>query len=305
VSGNTSAENAANNLLTLLDVMQVQEPVTVGAAVPLELPASRTGAFVHGPTGLWFSATPHDIAALPRGGAEAIAAAARANPGMTLLALGPLTNVAEAARRFPNEMRAIKVVALAGARGPGNSSPVAEFNAFFDPHAIDVALESGLDITLIPIDAFGSVTFDSATFPQQLAQEGGAVGQFLSQPVALYMQASTQGAGGPVAIPDVAAVAYVLQPALGTPTTGLVDVATEDGLTRGQTVMGFTVGQKLTMIANDAELSLIADQLFSVPGFDINQAIGAVLARRPDNARVVLEVKGRAMAKLAERALTR
>jgi inosine-uridine nucleoside N-ribohydrolase len=305
VSGNTTAENAASNLLTLLDVIGVAEPVTVGALAPLEVPASRTGAFVHGPDGLWFAGRPHDTAALAHDAPAAIAAAARANPGMTLLALGPLTNVAQAAQRFPAEMRAIKVVALAGARGPGNSSPVAEFNAFFDPHALDIALESGLDITLITHDAFEDVTFDSATFPRTLAQEGGALGQFLAQPVGAYMAATTQGAGGPVAIPDVAAVAYVLQPALGTSTTGLVDVSTESGLTRGQTVMGLTLAHRLGMIAGDAELSQIADQLFGVPGFDINQTLGAILMRRPDNAHVVLEVRGRAMARLAERALTR
>lgn len=305
VSGNTTGEHAANNLLTLLDVMQVQEPVTVGASGPLQLPASRTGAFVHGPTGLWFAATPHDTAALPHDAPAAIAAAAREHPGMTLLALGPLTNVAQAVQRFPAELRGVKVVALAGTRGPGNSTPVAEFNAFFDPHALDVVLDSGLDVTLVTLDAFDDVTFDSAEFPAKLAAEGGALGQFLAGPLSMYMMAGTQGAGGPAAIPDVAAVAYVLQPALGTATAGLVDVATDSGLTRGQTVMGLTAAQKLTMIASDEELSALADRMFSDPTFDLNQAMGAILMRRPDNARVVLEVRGRAMAKLAERALTR
>lgn len=305
VSGNATAEHAANNLLTLLDVMQVQEPVTVGAAAPLQLSPSHTGAFVHGPTGLWFAATPHDTAALPHDAPAAIAAAARQNPGMTLLALGPLTNVAQAAQRFPAELRGVKVVALAGSRAGGNSSPVAEFNAFFDPHALDTALESGLDVTLVTLDAFDDVTFDSAEFPARLAAQGGALGQFLAQPLGMYMMAGTQGAGGPSAIPDVAAVAYVLQPALGTATSGLVDVATDSGLTRGQTVMGFTAAQKMTMIAGDDELSALADRMFSDPTFDPNQAMGAILMRRPDNAKVVLEVHGRAMAKLAERALTR
>lgn len=304
VAGNTTAANAANNVLTLLDVLQIQKPVTVGAPAPLELPASRTGQFVHGPSGLWFSATPHDVGALPTDAPAAIAAAARQNPGMTLLALGPLTNVALAAQRFPADMQGVKIVALAGARGPGNSSPVAEFNAYFDPHAADIVLESGLDVTLIALDAWDDVTFDSVDFPQLLADDGGALGAFLSQPLGLYMQSSTQGAQAPVAIPDVAAAAYVLRPALGDVTSALVDVETESELTRGQTVMALTVPHRLSLIAGDARLSALADNVFSVPGFDINQAIGAILAERPDNAKVVLTVRSRATSQLVERALT-
>jgi inosine-uridine nucleoside N-ribohydrolase len=305
VSGNTGAENAANNLLALLDVMEVEESVTIGALAPLELPASRTGAFVHGPDGLWFAAPPQDLSGLSRDAPAAIAAAAQANPGMTLLTLGPLTNVARTVQQYPGALAGVKIIALAGTQGPGNSSAVSEFNAYFDPHALDIVLESGLDVTLITLDAFSTVTFDSAEFPEGLAEEGGAVGQFLAQPVAAYMLAQTQGAGGQVAIPDVAAVGYLLRPALGTASTGLVDVAKSEELTRGQTVIALTLGQRLAMIAGDAQLSLLADQLFSVPGFDLNQALGLILAQRPDNARVVLEVRGRAMARLAENALTR
>jgi inosine-uridine nucleoside N-ribohydrolase len=305
VSGNTGAESAANNLLTLLDVMQINKPVTIGAAAPLEVPASRTGAFIHGPDGFWFSATPHDTAALPHGAAAAIVAAAQANPGMTLLTLGPLTNVAQAIALSPQAMGGIKVVALAGSQGPGNSSAVAEFNAYFDPKALDIVLESGLDVTLVTLDAFDQVTFDSEKFPRELARKGGAVGQFLAGPLGAYFQAATQGAGGDAAIPDVAAVAYVLRPELGTATTGLVDVETMSSLTRGQTVIALELGHKLEMIAGDEALSELTDQLFGVEGFDLDAALGAILGQRPDNARVVLNVKGRAMAKLAEQALTR
>ncbi|HWQ15920.1 MAG TPA: nucleoside hydrolase [Roseiflexaceae bacterium] len=304
VAGNTTVENATNNLLTLLDVAGVQEPVAVGAAAPLQFPRSRTGAFVHGPDGLWFAGTPHDLASLPQDAPAAIAAAARANPGMTLLALGPLTNVAQAAQRFPEDLRSVKIVALAGTRGPGNSSPVAEFNAFFDPHALDIVLESGLDVTLVTLDAFSTVTFDSAEFPQHLAQEGGALGQFLAQPVGAYMMAQTQGASGPAAIADVAAAVYVLRPHLGQATSALVDVSTDTGLTRGQTVMATTVNQRVTMIATDAQLSELADK-FLTPGFDLALALGQILMSRPDNAQVVLVVKGKTIARLVEHALTR
>jgi inosine-uridine nucleoside N-ribohydrolase len=304
VAGNTTVENSTMNILTLLDVAQRNVPVTMGAAVPLVFSPSHVGFFVNGPSGLWFSQVPHDLSGIPTDAPAAIAAAARANPGMTLIALGPLTNVAQAAQRFPADMASVHIIVLGGSRGPGNRTPVAEFNAFGDPQAFDIVVESHLDVTIVTQDAFDQVKVDSEKFPQKLAQHGGAMGQFLASALTPYFQASTQGAGGQVAVPDAAAVIYTLQPELGTSTSSLVDVATDAGLTRGQTVIGTNPNEKVSMIADDAELSALVDQVFSDPNFDINAALGAILARRPDNAKVILDVRGPAMARELERGLT-
>jgi inosine-uridine nucleoside N-ribohydrolase len=304
VAGNTTVENATQNILTLLDVAQRNVPVTMGAAQPLVYPHSHIGAFTHGPSGLWFSQTQHDLSAIPRDAPAAIAAAARANPGMTLIALGPLTNVAQAAQRFPADMAGVRIIALGGSRGPGNRSPVAEFSAFGDPQAFDIVLESELNVTMIPLDAFSQVKVDSEKFVRKLTRDGGAMGQFLASVLTPYFQAETQGAGGEATVPDAAAAIYAVLPELGTATSSLVDVATDAGLTRGQTVMAIDTNSKIFMIADDAELSALVDRVFSEPGFDINAALGAILARRPDNAQVVLDVKGPTMARELERGLT-
>jgi inosine-uridine nucleoside N-ribohydrolase len=304
VAGNTTVENATQNLLTLLDTAHRQLPVTIGAAAPMEFPLSHLGMFVHGPSGLWFSQAAHDLTNVPRGAPAAIAAAARANPGMTLVALGPMTNVAQAAHDYPADMAGVRIIALAGTRGPGNRTPVAEFNAFADPQALDILLESGLGVTLITQDAFDQVKVDSAAFPQELSANGGQIGQFLASVLQPYFTASTLGAGGEVAIPDAAAMIYALRPELGTPTPSLVDVATDAKLTRGQTVIATDPYSKVTMIADDAEMSALADRAFTDPTFDINAAMFTILSRRPDNAQVVLSVKGPAMARLLERGLT-
>jgi inosine/uridine nucleosidase len=304
VMGNTTVENATQNLLTLLDAEHSHLPVTIGAAAPLAVPFSHVGALSHGPSGLWFSQVPHNLQGIPRDAPAAIAAAARANRGMTLLTLGPLTNVAQAAQRFPHDMAGVHIIALVGSRGPGNRTPVAEFNAFGDPKALDIVIESGLDVTLVTLDAFTQVQVDSVKFPQKLNQKGGAVGQLLAAALTPYFQAETQGAGGQASIPDAAAAVYALRPDLGTATSGLVDVATDNGLTRGQTVMALDPNAKITMIADDAELSALADRVFSDPNFDLNAALFQILSRRPDNAKVVLVVKGRAMTDLLEQGLT-
>lgn len=306
VAGNTSVENATHNLLTLLDAAERTDiPVAIGAAAPLQYNLSRLAAFVHGPTGLWFSQVRHDIDDLPRDAPAAIAAAARANPGMTLLTLGPLTNVALAAQRFPADLAGVRIIALVGAQRGGNRTPVSEANAFVDPQALEVVLESGLDVTLVTLDSFSQVTFDSTKFPERLAKRGGAVGQLLADPVQRYFASQTGGAGGQASIPDAVAAIYALDSSLATTTSALAEVSTGAGVTRGQTIIVTDPGLKITMIASDEEMTALVDRLFSDPNFDLQRAMGEILSRRPDNADFVTAVKARDMAQQLERDLIR
>jgi purine nucleosidase len=301
VNGNTSVPNATNNLLTLFDVIGTTKPVTIGAAVPLQVPASHVGQLIHGPSGIWFSQTQHDLTTLPTDAPAAIAAAARANPGMTLLTLGPLTNVAEAVRRFPRDLVGVKIIALAGSRGPGNRTPVAETNVFIDPQASEIVFGSSLNLTMITLDAFQQVTVDSADFTQQLTSKGGQLGQFLASIFGPYSNALTQGQGGLVALPDVAAAVYAAQPSVGTPTSGLVRIVTNNDYTRGQTIIAVDLTAKIGLVTNDAQLSGLADQVFTTPNFNLFFALAAFFAQNPDNAQVVLDVYERPLIRQFER----
>lgn len=305
VFGNTGVDNATRNLLTLLGAAGGQYPVTVGAAEPLALPRTRTGALVHGPDGLWFAQQPLDISGLPTDAPAALAAAARANPNLTIVALGPLTNIARAVQAYPADMAGVRLVALGGAQRGGNRTPVAEFNIYADPDALAVVLAGGMRVELLTLDAFGQVTVRTDRFVGRLAARGDAVGALLAQVYGAYVQA--QQLAGPSersAIPDAAAVVYALYPDLGSAQSALVKVVADDGLTRGETLIATDVASRLPVIAGDAELSALADQAFT-PGFDFNAALGAILAREPDNAQVVLDVNEGAMVRLVERGLLR
>jgi inosine-uridine nucleoside N-ribohydrolase len=290
VVGNTSVDNASRNVLTVLDIAGRTVPVTVGADKPLVFPASRVGAFVHGPDGLWFAQKPHDLAALPHDAPAAIAAAARANPGMTLLALGPLTNIAQAVQRFPQDLAQVNIVALVGAKKGGNRSPVAEANAFGDPQALDIVVKGHLKLTLITLDAFSEMQLDSATVTKGLSNSRDPLFQFLAAPINAYAAAQTQGTGGKITIPDAVAAAYVLYPQIATPLGAIVAVQTDAGQTRGQTIIATDPNEKVFMIADDAELSALADAVFSGQIADINAEIAKILARHPDDAQVVLSL---------------
>lgn len=112
------------------------------------------------------------------------------------------------------------------------------------------------------------------------------------------------GSPGDVAIPDAAAVIFALQPSVATPISALVQVETNWGKAKGQTIIGTTLEQRIPMIASEEELNTLADRAFSDPTFNFAAEIGAILARQPDNANVVLEM-GRQAARLLERDLRR
>jgi inosine-uridine nucleoside N-ribohydrolase len=304
VFGNAAVEHTTANLLTLLDAAGRRIPVAIGAAAPLVFAHNCVGALVHGPDGFWFAQTPHDLSELPRDAPAAIAAAARRHPGLTILALGPLTNIARALQEHPADFGDARLIALCGAKRGGNISPIAEFNAFADPHALESVLAGPLRVELVMLDAFEQVqVLDSDHFVAQLDAAGGTVGQLLARVLAPYVQANTLGAGGPIGIPDAAAAIYALRPEFGASTSALVHVIAEAGVARGQTIVADRLTDRVALIAGAEGIVDLAERAFT-PGFDMQREIGSILRLRPDNAHVVLDVAGQEMVRLLERALT-
>lgn len=323
VTGNTSVENAANNALIFLDTAQRTDiPVVVGATAPLALSASHQGVFVHGPDGLWglsYQYPPHDLSGLSHDAAGFLCSNAQA--GVTLLALGPLTNIAQAVQSCPTQMQLYKIVWLGGGKslsGEG-STPVSEFNSWFDPEATEVVLNASLQLTVVTLDAARTVAVDPEVF-DLLARRGNALGKLVAGPLQMYAAVVTQSASAPhanapteartsrlqsalarvrghfngprVALFDPTAAVIVLHPEfISNKQSGLlvVDPAASFA-TRGQTVVALSMQEKITSIADDAELSALADQAMTDPNFDLYAALGSILMRQPDNAQVVMKV---------------
>ncbi len=157
VSGNAPVERTTANTLLVLEVLGTREiPVVSGAAAPLARPLF-TAPEVHGEDGLGgITHTYPSPACRASGGAsDFLLETLRRFPGdVTLIATGPLTNVAMAIQRDPETMRRLKALTSMGGaiRVPGNVSPATEFNFAVDPEAAAVVLEAGLDIMLVPLD---------------------------------------------------------------------------------------------------------------------------------------------------------
>ncbi|MBV9389014.1 MAG: nucleoside hydrolase [Chroococcidiopsidaceae cyanobacterium CP_BM_ER_R8_30] len=307
-AGVTTVNNAANNVLTVLDALGQQNvPVAVGASAPLSEPLSQTGSLLHGPDGLWFVGEqhPHNLSGLSHDVPSFYNDLTQAAPGATLLSLGPLTNLAQTWEEYPNALKSFKqIVVLGGAINGGNITPNAEFNIWQDPEAANILLSSGLPITLVPLDAFKNFTLTAADL-QTLQTQGNQATKLISGPLQDYAAVQT-GVGGSTnaSFPDVSAAIYAVDSSLGTSQSALVKVDTDPGLARGETVVSLTPSQRISLIASDAELSQLAKQAFSDPNFNIQAAEEAILAREPDNANIVTAINSQQMHDLFLNALT-
>ncbi|NJN55838.1 MAG: nucleoside hydrolase [Anaerolineae bacterium] len=302
VNGNTDARNAANNVLTVMDAVGRRDiPVLIGADKPLLQDVPKTGSLMHGPDGLWFvgQGNPHDLERLSDDVPEFLCSNAAAD--VKLIALGPLTNIAQAYAHCPERMRLYsEIVVLGGAKYGGNISATAEFNFWADPEAVEQVLCSGLNLRIIPMDTFDTFTLSMADIDRLM--EGTAVAQLLSP--ALKQYAAIQlGLGGAIAagVPDVTAVMIALdeqllieeQPALVKIMPG--GVKNPQRLVRGQSIIGLNMAQKVPMIAAEAELNELALRTFTEPGFNLETELDRILEREPDNAHIILDIDEKQM----------
>ncbi len=161
VSGNTYVDQVTDNVLRLVSYFGFKDiPVYRGAHRPL-VAAPKTGERIHGKNGLGDVELPstdkkvEDISA-----PEAIYRVARENPGITLVTLGPLTNVAMAFNLFPDLKDYVKeIVSMGGALYEGNVTRFAEFNFYFDPEAAQYVLGMEIPMTTLPWDPVVKLPF--------------------------------------------------------------------------------------------------------------------------------------------------
>jgi inosine-uridine nucleoside N-ribohydrolase len=297
VFGNSSVQNTTANLLTLLEAAGLELPITMGASAPLVYPRTGAGALLHGPDGFWGAQRAYQLDSIAQGAPGAIAAAARAHPNITLIALGPLTNIARAIQAYPDELAGVRLVALAGSRGAGTITPAAEFNAFADPHALAVVLDSQLRVELVTRDAFQNLLLDMRLVPR-LEFEGGPTGRLLARLIDGYGRAASRH-GGPVAVPDAAAVIYALYPHLGMALPATVRVVTEGDLTRGQTIVALSERHQAVIGLGTSGVEHLALKA-GAANFDYEAALREAGARAPRNAKVVLQIDADAMGELLE-----
>ena len=237
VAGNVEVAQAAVNAGRVCSLAGRDVPVRAGASGPLVYPL-ETAEFVCGPDGLAGHDLPPPIAPLVDGHAAVVLAAMlRSAPEpVTLLMLGPLTNLALALRLDPGIVAHVAgVVVMGGSRDLGNMTPAAEFNAYVDPHAAAIVLSAGWPVTLIGLHVTQTATAsegDLAALDAMNTATGRAVHGWLTRP-------RPGGLGGPGGHPmhDPLVVAWLLWPDLFTGRDCRVEVECGSGTLRGRTTI--------------------------------------------------------------------
>ena len=166
VAGNSTIQNTTNNARYILDLIGSNTPLYSGAAAPLKIKLVQ--ANVHGPSGL-AGATITKQERLTGDAVDRIIEIVKNNPKqVSILTLGPLTNLAEALQKDETIASLIQeVIMMGGAIAvPGNKNRVAEFNIFVDPDAADVVFSAPVKKTLIPLDACNEVFLTLDDFEQ-------------------------------------------------------------------------------------------------------------------------------------------
>jgi purine nucleosidase len=242
VAGNVPLEQAVQNALYTRELCGSDVPVYVGAAGPLHIPL-ETAQHVHGADGMGDIGLPL-IGRRPDAGhaVDALLDASHAHAGdLVLVTLGPLTNIALALQKDPTLVERVARCVTMGAVADhiGNTNPVAEFNMWVDPHAVQIVLESGIPIEFVGWDV--SRTF--ATMDIAEAAEFRLIGTPLAEfcmdiqgHVAEFCAETTKLRG--FDLPDPIAMAVAIDPTVATLVRRLhCVVETESPITRGMVVM--------------------------------------------------------------------
>ena len=194
-----------------------------------------------------------------------------AAPGeITLIAIGPLTNIALAVRREPRLAGWVRdFVVMGGSAGRGNVTPAAEFNIAADPEAAAIVFEAGWQVTMVGLD----VTLQARAGPdvQHRMRKLGRLGADLLLPGLLgYRGEHAQAAGGPP-VHDVCALALVAEPGLFACVPARVDVETAGRWTTGMTVTDFAaeLGARNALVAMSVDVpafwDLVLDAYARIP----------------------------------------
>jgi inosine-uridine nucleoside N-ribohydrolase len=239
IFGNVDTHLATLNALRLLEIMEKDVPVAEGASHPIYMKKLPPPADVHGKDGLGEIDLPLPKAEPIKGSAaEFIVQTVMDNPGeVTLIVLGPMTNIALALALEPKLAENVKqVVAMGGVlQVMGNVSPVASANILGDPHAADIVMGTDWNMTLVTADITRQVLVTDDWW-DSVIKKGGSSVEFLFDTSRFY-RSFYQSVGYSNGYPnhDSTAVAYLLNPGLFKTDERAVRVVT-DGMTIGHVV---------------------------------------------------------------------
>lgn len=239
VAGNVTAELASRNVQIVVDRLDPPRLPREGTASPVDDAPAVDGTLLHGTDGLGNSG--YEVARLHHQHASEriISDEVRTAPDeVTLLCLGPLTNVALALKCDPELSNMVSRIVIAGGSvaAGGNITPAAELNMYCDPASAQTVFRSLTTKTLIPLDVTLQVAFSMSVLDELPGDETRA-GRFLRQILPFTFRAHHQLLGRElIQLHGAVALLYLLQPELFETREIAGDVETRGVLTKGATI---------------------------------------------------------------------
>ncbi len=234
VCGNSTIENTTRNARWVLELLDRKDiPIYSGAGRPLNRELIQ--AVVHGESGL-DGINPTNEANLTNNAVDKIIEIVDNNKNVTLVTLGPLTNIALAIQQNPDVMEKVQEIVMMGGaiRVPGNKNRVAEFNIFVDPEAANIVFNFPVKKTMVPLDACNDIKFYLEDFEKI---ENGTLRDPLLKMMEPYIRNISGDEGVQAALMYDPLTIYYLISSENCETIELnVKISTSKELTRGMTV---------------------------------------------------------------------
>ncbi|HTZ47273.1 MAG TPA: nucleoside hydrolase [Verrucomicrobiae bacterium] len=239
VSGNVPLAFTLPNALRLVEITgRTDVPVAAGADTPL-LRRLVTASYVHGENGLaGVEFPPPKLKPVAEPAAEIIRRIVYSNPGeITIVGVGPLTNVATALKSDPDFAPKIKeIVVMGGSLSGGNITPAAEFNFYVDPEAARIVFDSGVPLTMVGLDVTHKVLLNE-THIKQLEAAQNPVSQAAAKIMRATFDRMRKGHDVTVvAMHDPLTVAHLIDPTILTLKDYYVQIETSGEFTSGESV---------------------------------------------------------------------
>lgn len=239
VAGNVPAEHANINVQAIVEQLDPPRYPRIGSATPAESGPAVDQRHICGEDGLGNAGFAVSKLARQHPSEKLICDEVHAAPNeITLICLGPLTNVARALQRDPEFANDIGRIVIAGGSTNciGNVTPCAEFNIYYDPFSARAVFRSPTTKTLIPLDIATQVSW-SFDLIEQLPSEDSRAGRLLRRILPFQFRSSRQSLGlENILLSDTVAMAAALNPELFEMSELAGDVEVSGELTTGATI---------------------------------------------------------------------
>ncbi len=241
VAGNVDVHQASRNALYTAELCDSRVPVFMGAEKPLKR-AHMGAEWFHGRDGLGdHGYAPPKRTVEKQDAIDAIIETIESHPGLVMVTLGPLTNIALALQKKPGiAARVSRCVVMGGAPCcEGNVTPAAEYNIWCDPEAARIVMRSGLPIELVGWHLCRGDALLNISDIQEVLDLGTPVAEFAIECNSTAQQAILKQTGEHgISLPDPVAMAVAIDASIATSESAhFVEVETQSELTRGMTVV--------------------------------------------------------------------